>query len=337
MKTKIVVILFCMLLIGSVIFQVAGAIHGKKIAKIGWEQDPDPNGWDVNATLPMIVADDFICNATETIENFIFWGSWEGDNIDQCGHIPILSVHEDLPVGHSDNPYPYNIPGAMLWYQAVMPSEIEMTESLQGWLDPAYAIWHPDDHQKWYQFNVNVGAAGFPQTSGTHYWFAIKMDVMSSSHWGWKTSLTQNNHCAVWGDPNVLAPNGFDWYEVRDQSGYMLDMSFVLSKRPGIGVSFNDDSSITYGNPPFDITNFGTSVMGVDWILHFEGGFVFSNRISTGSIVLEPKETKTIKSEGNIFGFGPTSIYIDVLIDGKKLESAKTERFLLGSFLLKIS
>ena len=108
MKIKIIGIFVSMLLIASTTFQVAGIIHSKNIVKIGWEQDPDPSGWDVNATLPMIVADDFICNATETIQNFRFWGSWEGDNVDQCGHIPILSIHEDLAVGHSDNPYPYN-------------------------------------------------------------------------------------------------------------------------------------------------------------------------------------------------------------------------------------
>jgi hypothetical protein len=334
MKKKIIGILVCMLLIITACFQAVGKVDDGEIGTFGWQQDPDPSGWAVNATLPMIIADDFICNADETIEHFTFWGSWQGDNIDMCGHLAILTIYENFPVGHPDNPNMYDIPGTILWSNGLMPTELEMTQSNQGWLDPAYGVYTPDDHLRWWQFDCYFGPSGFPQTAGTHYWFSIKMDVMSSSNWGWKTALNQQYNCAVWGESNAMSPSGYDWYEVRDQSGGMLDMSFILSKRPGIDVSFDDDSSITYGNPPFDITNLGNSVLGVDWILNYDGGLLFSERRNMGQVTLESKETKTVKSKAPLFGIGFVSIKIDVLYKDRLFATAKTQGLVLGPFVM---
>ena len=47
-------------------------------------QLPDPNGWDVSATVdgqmvpPLVLADDWQCSETGYIKDIHFWGSWLG-------------------------------------------------------------------------------------------------------------------------------------------------------------------------------------------------------------------------------------------------------------------
>ena len=46
--------------------------------KMHWPQLPDPNGLDVMATEPFVLADDFECAETGYIKDIHFWGSWFG-------------------------------------------------------------------------------------------------------------------------------------------------------------------------------------------------------------------------------------------------------------------
>ncbi len=333
MKRKILGIFVYILLITGVVLQASE--NKNNTNPLESNQDPDPNGWDVNATLPMIVADDFICDMSGAIKAIIFWGSWKGDNNDSCGHFPFVSIHENLPVGHPNNPNNYAIPGTILWsLGGLITVETEMAPSQQGWCDPVYNVWLPEDHQKWFEYNCDFGMSGFSQTVNTHYWLSIRMDVFSSSNWGWKTALNQSNNCSVWGNPNPLSPGGYDWYELRAQNGDALDMSFVLIKDFGVDISW-DDSSISLGNPPFDITNLGTAVIGVDWVLNYYGGIMLSGRQITGHIILQPKETKTVKSTNFLFGFGPVEIKATAQEDGKLLATATTAGFVFGPFIFR--
>jgi len=44
--------------------------------KMHWPQLPDETGWAVNATQPLILADDFMCMETGWIKDVHFWGAW---------------------------------------------------------------------------------------------------------------------------------------------------------------------------------------------------------------------------------------------------------------------
>jgi len=44
--------------------------------KMHFPQLPDEEGWDVNATAPMILADDWRCSQSGLVTDIHFWGSW---------------------------------------------------------------------------------------------------------------------------------------------------------------------------------------------------------------------------------------------------------------------
>ena len=44
--------------------------------KMHFPQLPDEEGWDVNATFPKVLADDWTCSGTGWVEDIHFWGSW---------------------------------------------------------------------------------------------------------------------------------------------------------------------------------------------------------------------------------------------------------------------
>ncbi|MBU8933172.1 MAG: dockerin type I repeat-containing protein [candidate division Zixibacteria bacterium] len=59
-------------------------------------QMPDETGWAVNATQPMILAEDFMCMDTGWIKDFHFWGAWKHGDEGQVTTF-VLSIHEDIP------------------------------------------------------------------------------------------------------------------------------------------------------------------------------------------------------------------------------------------------
>ena len=44
--------------------------------KMHFPQLPDEDGWDVNATWPKVLADDWTCSETGWVKDIHFWGSW---------------------------------------------------------------------------------------------------------------------------------------------------------------------------------------------------------------------------------------------------------------------
>jgi len=66
--------------------------------KMHYPQYPDEYGWDVNATYPIILADDWRCSETGWVKDIHFWGSWK-DNIEGIVDSFMLSFHYDIPAG----------------------------------------------------------------------------------------------------------------------------------------------------------------------------------------------------------------------------------------------
>jgi hypothetical protein len=45
--------------------------------KMHYPQLPDETGWDVNGSLPLILADDWQCSETGPVKDIHWWGSWK--------------------------------------------------------------------------------------------------------------------------------------------------------------------------------------------------------------------------------------------------------------------
>jgi hypothetical protein len=194
--------------------------------KMHFPQLPDPNGWDVNATTPLVLADDWQCTETGAVSDIHFWGSWQSDVIGQITNAH-LSIHADVPV---DEQNPFSHPGALLWSWEVEPTLIGTEPaSPQGWFDPFAGQYEKPNHELWYQYNIVNIPDPYIQEVGTVYWLDISVTT-SGGVWGWKTSL---NH---WNDDAVWSTDGLGWEELHDPldpAHPSLDMAFVITPEPG--------------------------------------------------------------------------------------------------------
>jgi hypothetical protein len=184
--------------------------------KMHYPQLPDEAGWDVNATYPIVLADDWMCTETGMVKDFHFWGSWK-HGIEGTIQFFILSIHSDIP---ADPPQiPYSRPGPILW-------EFETDQfgatpidppSMEGWYDPETGEVIPNDHQAYFQYNICLDSIfWFPQDSGTIYWLNITAVVLEAPmyQWGWKSTQNHWNDDAVWSNFGE-----YDWIEMYEPGG----------------------------------------------------------------------------------------------------------------------
>ena len=197
--------------------------------KMHYPQLPDPNGWDVNATWPKVLADDWMCSGTGPVADVHFWGSWRQDQ-----RLPIeyihLSIHEDIPAVPGVS---YSRPGALLWERDFYPTQFTERpwgSGPQGWYDPNTGEAVRPDHFGIWQYNIVDILDPFYQNEGTIYWLdiSVKLPDTVPPSWGWKTSIDHWNDDAVWGDYPVP-----DWHELRDPyDQHSLDLAFVITPEP---------------------------------------------------------------------------------------------------------
>jgi hypothetical protein len=200
--------------------------------KMHYPQLPDPNGWDVNATYYIGVADDWMCSGTGPVEDIHFWGSWLGDMPDMIEffHVQIWS---NVPDPDGEGPE-YSHPGELLWhYDFYDWTERFWEDGDQGWYDPTVPWWEEHNHFATYQYNLYIDPAeAFVQEEGEIYWLEIsaKLPLGSQAQWGWKTSIDHWEDDATWHE----TPAGPNWFEIRDPITYeSLDMAFVITPAPG--------------------------------------------------------------------------------------------------------
>ncbi|UCD93871.1 MAG: hypothetical protein JSU69_08875, partial [Candidatus Zixiibacteriota bacterium] len=121
--------------------------------KMHFPQLPDEAGWDVNATYPVVLAEDWRCSQTGPVEDIHFWGSWKHDMVGQVLWF-ILSIHRDIPA--DQNPAGYSMPGEQLWWREVWDFGVTGYDppSMEGWYDPSTGEVYPNDHIHYFQYNV---------------------------------------------------------------------------------------------------------------------------------------------------------------------------------------
>jgi len=176
--------------------------------KMHFPQLPDEEGWAVNATWPLVLADDFRCTQTGYIKDVHFWGSWKNDIAGDIYGFQ-LSFHENIPADQS--PTGYSIPGPPLWDEFISIDLFDIVQidppTSEGWYDPFTGETINDDHYTYYQYDVCFDdfmdtLYMFYQTRDSIYWLNISAEVNDpfTYQWGWKSSEWHWMDDAVWGE-----------------------------------------------------------------------------------------------------------------------------------------
>ncbi len=202
--------------------------------KMHFPQLPDPNGWDVNATATLSLADDWECTESGPVKDIHFWGSWRSDDIGVVQAF-IISIHSNMPVG----PNGFSVPDQQIWGPVIL-YEDEFTirpvdpPSPQGWYDPETGEAFPDEHQQYFQYNIFLPEyLWFEQTLDEIYWLRISAIVQDpvNTQWGWKSSLHHWNDDAVWAPfPEEPIPPEFweELYEPESPSEPIVNAFYVM-------------------------------------------------------------------------------------------------------------
>jgi len=221
---------------GYPIFWVDGKTNATDCGGCGWvagdpfkmhyPQLPDETGWDVYATMPDFMADDWQCSETGWVKDIHFWGSWKDNIIGEISNF-IVRIHSDLPVGHPNNPNPYSMPGEILWERPItnFVAEPILGTAMEGWYNPATGEVLYNNHQQYFQYNICLPSQDwFWQDAGTIYWLSISAMVSGpqTAQWGWKSSLNHWNDDATWTDPT-----GLGWQELWEP-GEVLSNPFNI-------------------------------------------------------------------------------------------------------------
>ncbi len=161
-------------------------------------QTPQPSGWDVMASEPQMVGDDWTASSSTNVKDIHFWGSWF-NNVDGQILSFDISIREDIPASVT---VPYSRPGIVLWQRTVTDfCALPMAAISGGWYDPALGVLLPANHTRIYQYDIELDPVDwFPQNVGTIYWLCIsaKLASPSTTRWGWHSSANHHMDDGVW-------------------------------------------------------------------------------------------------------------------------------------------
>ncbi len=205
--------------------------------KMHFPQLPDLDGWDVCATFPGILADDWMCSATGPVTDVHLWGSWAFDMPGIIENVHI-SIHENIPAGPGGPNF--SQPGVLLWQRDFSPNQFSIIdpwdEGDQSWYEPISDEVRIDDHRAINQINIVNIRDPFIQQVGEIYWLDVSVTVddpdgMGLYRWGWKTSQDHFMDVPVWGTLDLPGV----WNPLEDPLivGEPLSMAFVITPSPG--------------------------------------------------------------------------------------------------------
>jgi hypothetical protein len=229
---------------GNAIIRATGNTHDPDCEgpwpdhKMHFPQLPDLEGWDVLATLPKTLADDWQCSATGPVTDIHFWGSWKDlDGIpetdDYYTPMPMfmLSIHENIP---ADADTPWSRPGRQVWgWEGEIPGTPSEPPTMEHWYDPNTGQYLCNDHVPYWQYDFVDIPAPFIQKKDSIYWLNVSaVGIPSPYQWGWKTSRDHFMDDAVYTDtPPVgpwhpmVEPPRCNWFNVSfNSTGYPQDM-----------------------------------------------------------------------------------------------------------------
>ena len=178
--------------------------------------------YELNATAPNWVADDFLCTNAGPVTDIHLWGSWLNDEAD-TNVVFQLSIWSDVPATPG-LPASYSHPGEMFWTEMFGPGQyvgrpVRYSDA-EGFFDPVQGLLGMDYVLWQYNFYITnnpfqqSGSAGVPMT----YWLAVSAwSQVPTNSFGWKISTNHYGDSAVfspagpgggWQIPIIPAPNG---------------------------------------------------------------------------------------------------------------------------------
>ena len=190
--------------------------------KMHFPQLPDLIGWDVNATFPKTLADDWQCSRTGPVEDIHFWGSWkdiDGDPATDDFFTPApffrLSIHSNIPATVDT---PWSRPGELLWlWEGEIPGTPFDPPSLEGWIDPNTGEVFYNDHVPYWRYDFVDIPGPFFQYQDSIYWLDVSaLYIEPPYQWGWKNSTDHFMDDAVWTDNASSGP----WFEMYEPPRY---------------------------------------------------------------------------------------------------------------------
>ncbi len=212
--------------------------------KMHYPQLPNETGWNVNATFPMVLGDDWQCTESGWVKDFHFWGSWRNGLTGDLDSI-VVSIYSDIPADQS--PFGYSMPGLQLWTFTAVDLNPELIQPglPEGWYDPIQGLILPNDHFEYYQYNVcPPSGMWFWQEAGVIYWLVLTAYVNEDglgAQWGWKSSIDHFMDDAVW-----QMEGGTDWSELYEPVVPIVNQ-FNVAVDP-MGVFMGGGGSDAFGN-----------------------------------------------------------------------------------------
>ena len=205
---------------------------------IKWEQRPNlDGGYDVSATVPYVVADDFLCTNASTITNIQIWASFL-DNQQDPNLTFVLAIWSDaLPPSAAG----YSRPGTLLWTETFTPGHYGSSVYGSGqefFYNLGTGSVTPETTAYLYDFTpvrpfCQQGSARNPIV----YWLSVyakSPTAVPSPQFGWKTTTTHWRDDAVYG--NVVgsgyAGNWKELFAPATTAAISLDMAFLLNNGP---------------------------------------------------------------------------------------------------------
>jgi len=177
------------------------------IDEIKWSQLPNmvvpARDWRStnNANSNTLVADDWQCNSTGTIDDVHWWGSLV-QGITQPDEFQ-LTVYADVPAVGSGFSQPST---GSLWQQAIDVGPLPGHVNVEFKQAMTYSDGHTEDVFQYYVDLTDLLGPDnrFHQTAGTIYWLSIQglhTEPIGTLHagdiWGWHEALSQNLDAAV--------------------------------------------------------------------------------------------------------------------------------------------
>src|SRR5262249_28816746 len=158
--------------------------------------DTSPEGLDVRATEPKVLANDFLCTETGPITQIHIWASWNFDRLPPTPPCFSLGIWSDVPAGPGGV---YSHPGQLLCtnrFEACQYTYFPYTNCVQEqFFDPNINTFIGFDTVIWeYIFDWPTNRPCY-QTNGNIYWLSLTADCFDPIQYqfGWKTCPTNWN------------------------------------------------------------------------------------------------------------------------------------------------
>jgi hypothetical protein len=205
--------------------------------KMHFPQLPDLEGWDVLATFPKTLADDWQCSATGPVTDIHFWGSWkdiDGDPTTDDYYTPMplfqLSIHRNIP---ADADTPWSRPGEQVWgWEGEIPGTPFEPPAMEHWFNPNTGEYFCNDHVPYWRYDLVDIPAPFIQKKDSIYWLNVSaVGIPLPYQWGWKSSRDHFMDDAVYTDnapagpwQPMVEPPRCNWFNVYfDSQGFPTD------------------------------------------------------------------------------------------------------------------